>query len=140
MRHLSLSAVSVDRYFRAFCAVYATACLLAMGAVASAADPVLATIPYGGGVGKNLPVTVVTSATESAIVFTTTAGDNPVIQFTCDQAWTWLAVPGGGSATASLPVAAAQTLTLQLDGGAGTTTQYVQRATANGNLKVTRVK
>ncbi len=108
--------------------------------VAAAADPVLATIGYGGGANRNLPVTVATSATESAIVFTTTAGDNPVVQFTCDQAWVWLAVPGGGSATASLPVAAGQTLTLQLDGGAGVTTQYVQRASVNGNLKVLRVR
>jgi hypothetical protein len=118
-----------------------SACALALllaHAPAAAADPILATIAYAGGANRNLPVSVTTTATESAVVFTTSPGDNPVIQYTCDQAWTWLAI--AGSATASLPVAANQTLTLQLDGGATATTHYVQRQTANGTLRITRLR
>ena len=117
----------------------AIACLLAVATMLAAADPVLATIPYMSGANKNMPVTVTTSATESAIVFQTSQGDNPVVQYTNSVAWTWLAVSGGGSATASLPVAASQTLTLQLDGGALSTTHYVTSA-SSGTLKVTRVR
>jgi len=113
-------------------------CLLAITALLSGADPVLATINYASGANLNMPVTVTTNATESAIVFTTSSGDNPRVQYVNTVAWTWLAVAGGGSATASLPVAANQTLTLRLDGGALSTTHYCT-STTTGTLKITRV-
>lgn len=112
--------------------------LLVCLAPARAADPTLATINCGSGAAKNTPVSVATTATEGQIVFNTSSGDNPQIQFVDTADWTWSAVIGSTSATQA--VAATQTWTIQLDGGALQTVVYVTRKTANGILTVTRVR